>query len=478
MSLIRHGAQYLVARGVPAVVNFLAIAVYTRLLSPSDYGIYVLGLATATVGNALFFQWLHLGIIRYWARYSDRPLGFLSTVAVGFAASAAAVTVAAGLVFFLAGDAALHDQIPLVLLLLLVWAFMELNLALRNAQTRPRDYGILATARSVLALAIGSTLAFMHGNASAPLWGWVIGMSAALGFLAIRDWRHLSPRRADPLVMRRLLRYGAPLTASLALAMVVGATDRFLLAYLRGTEEAGLYAAGYDLAAQILTVLMMIVSLAAYPLIVRALETQGQAAARRELSNHAVALFGISIPAALGLMLLARPLAHLVLGREFQQAAENLIPIIAFASLLAGAKAYYFDYAFQLGQKTLGQVWVLLAAATLNVVLNLALIPTFGIQGAAWSTVAAYGLGLLLSIAYGRRWFKLPFPLGAVLKILLAGAVMSAAVWPLREQEGVWGFALAAFIGVATFAIAALALNIRGLRQILLQRLPGRSPGR
>ena len=41
-TLLRHSFIYLFARGVPGVINFLAIAVYTRLLPPEEYGQYAL----------------------------------------------------------------------------------------------------------------------------------------------------------------------------------------------------------------------------------------------------------------------------------------------------------------------------------------------------------------------------------------------------------------------------------------------------
>jgi len=43
--LLRHSALYLLARGVPGIVNFLAVPIYTRVLSPDEYGRYALVIA-------------------------------------------------------------------------------------------------------------------------------------------------------------------------------------------------------------------------------------------------------------------------------------------------------------------------------------------------------------------------------------------------------------------------------------------------
>ena len=54
--LLRHSALYLLARGVPGLVNFFAIAIYTRMLSPEEYGRYALVVAGVGLFNVNFFS--------------------------------------------------------------------------------------------------------------------------------------------------------------------------------------------------------------------------------------------------------------------------------------------------------------------------------------------------------------------------------------------------------------------------------------
>ncbi len=469
MPLIKHSLQYVLARGIPAGINFAALAVYTRMLTPAEYGAYALAIVGVTLGNALFFQWLHVSVIRYWAREQAHSGRFMSTLAFGFAASALPLALLAGLAAGLLADAELVGLVVPVLVLTWIWGFMELNLALRNAQGAPTAYGLLSTARSALSLAIGASLAYVYGGAISPLLGWSLGIALALAFLSTRMWRTVRLADVDRLLLRKLLRYGLPLTASLLLTLVVSTTDRVLLAVLDGPSDAGLYAAGYDLAHQAQTVLMMIVALAAYPLAVRTLEQDGPAAAQHELARYAELLLAIAAPAATGLALLAAPIGQVVLGQSFSGVAVALIPIIAFASMAAGLKAYYFDLAFQLGQRTLEQVWVLLVTAGVNLVLNLVLIPDYGVQGAALATLLSYVAGLLLSAAYGRRYFVLPIPLAGFSKVVAACAAMALVLWPLRAGGGPGQLAAAIFAGATCYLAAALLLDTCGSRSALLR---------
>src|SRR5688500_16102015 len=71
---LSHAAIYLVARGVPGLISFMAIPLFTRLLSPADYGRYALVAAAAALLNALIFQWLRLSMVRYLPANQQDPV--------------------------------------------------------------------------------------------------------------------------------------------------------------------------------------------------------------------------------------------------------------------------------------------------------------------------------------------------------------------------------------------------------------------
>src|SRR6187402_2703014 len=102
--VLSHAMIYLVARGVPGIVSFLAIPLFTRLLDPASYGRYALVIATVSMLNALLFQWLRLSLTRYLPAYAgdeSRLKGTLVAVAglmvglLGVLASAVLATVPA-----------------------------------------------------------------------------------------------------------------------------------------------------------------------------------------------------------------------------------------------------------------------------------------------------------------------------------------------------------------------------------------------
>src|SRR5690554_2655979 len=83
--LLRHSVLYLLARGVPGIVNFLAVAIYTRVLSPDEYGRYALVLSAVGLFNIIFFQWLGFSLLRFLPAHLSNPKELLSAVLGGFA---------------------------------------------------------------------------------------------------------------------------------------------------------------------------------------------------------------------------------------------------------------------------------------------------------------------------------------------------------------------------------------------------------
>ena len=147
--------------------------------------------------------------------------------------------------------------------------------------------------------------------------------------------------------------------------------------------------------------------------------------------------------------------------------------MVGIAVFLGGIKAFYFDLSFQLGRRTVGQLWIAGAAATVNVVLNLFWIPVFGTAGAAYATVAAFGIALLLSGIYGARIFRLPAPDREAGKLVLATGGMVLVLWPLAGLTGPGWLAFQVIVGAGAYASLLWLMNVAGIRRLALATLRG-----
>lgn len=469
--LIRNSLAYLLARGAPALLNFLGLALFTRLLSPEEYGTYALVLALTGFGNILFFEWLQGSLLRYRARHDEHLDVFLSTTLAGYLTALGVNTFLLLMVFLFMGDHPLARWLPWVWGLLNLWGAFEVALKLKAAESKPLAFGILNTAKAGLFVLFGGLLAWQGYQAQGVIAGYIGALLLVLPLFGGKAWLTVRPGRVDADLLRQLLHYGLPLTATLGLSAIIGSSDRLLLGWLQGVGSTGLYAAGYDLPNQALGVLLVITYLAGYPLAVHDLEQGDRKHAEQRLGQYARLLLGIGIPAATGIAVLAPAIAHGVLGEEFRFSAQSLIPLICLAALLVNIKTFYFDLAFQLGQHTKGLLPILGLAVVLNIALNLMLIPEFGLAGAAYATITAQAFGLLYSAMAGRRHFLLPLPQSDAVKILAASACMAAAIWPLRDATGLPLLAAAVVLGLTVYGVAILVLDAAQARSYLLHHI-------
>jgi O-antigen/teichoic acid export membrane protein len=472
--MLRHSALYFLARGGPGLLNFVGIAVFTRLLAPGDYGWYALVITAVTVANAVAFQWLRLGLLRFLPAYKGKDTEFLSTIVLGFACVMAISGVAAAISCVAVSDSTSRALILAGTVLLWGQAWYDMNLELIRSELLPKTYGLISLGRAVLTLCLGVLMVYLGYGAMGLLFASLVGMVLPVLNPSFARWRTCRLGKVDRVALSSLLRYGLPLTVNFALGYTVASSDRLFLAWLNGPRDVGLYSSGYDLAQQSLVMLMLVINLAAYPLVIRALEERGLDAAKRQLEQYAGLLFAIALPAVAGLSILAPNIALVVLGEQYREAGGVLIPWISWAAMLFGMKIYYFDLSFQLGKNTWGQTSIAAVAAFVNIGFNFMLIPSLGGMGAAYSTIIAYAVACGLSWLVGRRVFNMPLPTRMGVKIMAATAFMIICLIPIRNVTGLWGLLGQVTLGALAYGATLVLLNGFGLRTLVVKwlRLP------
>ena len=200
-----------------------------------------------------------------------------------------------------------------------------------------------------------------------------------------------------------------------------------------------------------------------------ALERGGLDKLKIAAREQAETFFLIGIPAAAGVALVAVPLGQVLIGENLRAAAAQVTPWVALSAFLYGMTAYYFGQAFTLGRRTRLLLVAMLIPASANVVLNIILIPRFGVVGAAWATAISFGLGMIATMLMGRKVVAMPVPIDALIRCLIAAGVMALVVRVLPAIGGLPELILDASVGGIVYAAVALTLNAAGVRDLALR---------
>ena len=147
------------------------------------------------------------------------------------------------------------------------------------------------------------------------------------------------------------------------------------------------------------------------------------------------------------------------------------MPWIAFAGVMNGFITYYAQRAFILSRNTGVLAMTMVAPVLINVGLNLYMIPLYGLKGAVWATLVAYGAGLVLSLIIARRYFPLPLPLKALIQCTFACLVMAGIVLALPSAvdslPDVAELLIKAGVGAVVYGFVAFAINASNCRDLI-----------
>jgi putative peptidoglycan lipid II flippase len=357
------------------------------------------------------------------------------------------------------------------LLLISLTAFQG---AVLNAHRR---FAAMAAAPILLNLALLAVplllLSFGIGDAQAFAWAVIVGGVAQFLFLAfvchregIRlrlPWPRLSP------TVRRLFRrmgpgvIGAGVTQ---LNLVIGTVLATLIA-----DGAVSYLYYADRLSQLpLGVVGAAVGTALLPLLAAELKTEPAAALATH--NRAIeAALLLSLPAAVGLVVLAHPIVAVLFQRGAFGAAESLATADAVAAYALGLPAFVLVKALSPGflarEDTATPVKLGMIAIAINLALNLALMRPFGHVGIALGTSAAAWCNVaLLWGTLGRRGhFALDARSRRMLpRLALAALGMGAAVFAMKQGLGIGVVALAIEVGVGGLVFVGLVLLLGAAR--------------
>jgi len=461
MSLIKESSLYMVGRGIPALISFVAIVVYTHLLEPEEYGYFSLVVVSVALFNSVFFHWLRFGLSRFRVRYEHKEIDFLSVIFFTFIL----LLVITGLIGVLAWQVLSNEiwQGLILVAVLVLWgqAWAELNLELLRSRFKAWHYSALSVLKAGFALLLGVVLIRYGFGEYGPLIGLVIATLLSTFIVSRKAWVDVKLKLAKQETVKELLRYGLPLSATAIFAFVVSSTDRFMIASILGVDKAGMYAPSYDIAQQSLGIMMLAIYLAGFPRIVSTLEGENKNEVQKKLKAYFSLFLTIALPAVVGFMVLAPNIATVLLGEAYQQSAMNIMPIIAIATLFSGIKAYYLDMSFQLSEVTVALIWIAAVSAVVNVILNILWIPVYGLEGAAYATLISYVVSAALSLYFGRQKMKIPLFSKSIIKIGVSLFVIIVVIMYLPVPEVVIGGLLGLiYQGCVVVVVYSLTLYI------------------
>lgn len=467
--LNRHFSIYLVAYILPAAVGFFAVTAYTRLLSPAEYGVYVVGIGLAGILGAIFFAWIKLSVSRYQAMSAE--VDFRGTAMVAFALTVAVLCATTPLVVLFRSDISIELLLASMFVAIMANA-VDVGQEFERAKLRPYRFAAISIVRSISSVGFGLLGIWLGWGGLGLLAAFGLGSLAGIILNLAGDRTRIA--RFERSQFMQLVRYGLPLTLAGLSVAVYSACDRLIVAYLLGKDAAGIFGVAADLPRQFMVMIASSVAAATVPLVFRSLSENSNETTRERLTESLELLLVVVAPVAVWLALAADQVAGTLVGIDFRAGVSALLPTLVLARLFGIANQFYVQISFQLAERPFMLAAQSFLTLVISVILMFALIGGYGLHGAALATLATEAIGFLVAVVLMHRAHPVPFELNRLAGVAFSAAVMAAAILVARSQAAGTGLVpliIVSLAGGVAYAVAAWLLNVANVRTLSLRFL-------
>ncbi len=390
-NLLKSGSWYLVASFAQRGLGFLAVYLFSRLLTTEQYGTVSVFMPWLTIFGSTITLNVYASVARARYDFKDEEFArFLSaSVSLGTATSLLALILIGLLPEALLGPIFGLPKILVLLAVLLAASEISVNSSLSVWQIdyKYQRYSIvsfgLALSKILLSLLfILAPLAFLRDDrALARILG-MTGVSIVAGLYLFARILATGRTLIHSGYWRYALTYSLPLIPHVLSGLILAQMDRLLIDRFIGRSEAGLYTLAYQIG-ELVTLMWTATNAAWVPWFYEQMEKKNDALIRRRANQY---LIGFTVITAA--VTIAGPWLLTLLAPQEYWSTRAIVPVVMGGMFFNLTYAFYANVEFFVKKTVYISIGTTLAAA-INVGLNVVLLPKLGYRVAAWTTLIA-----------------------------------------------------------------------------------------
>jgi O-antigen/teichoic acid export membrane protein len=438
---VRRISRQLFAYGTADVlvlaISFLLLPIYTRVLSPREYGALALLLVFEAVLKIVNRWGLDAAFLRFYYEYPVEERRTLAGTIAGFFTLANGAL--AVIVLVLAGpiNRALFDSLEfiwpfrLLIVNLFLSTFLVLPFTLLRIQERAKLFATINFSLSFGTIVLRLLFVVALGLGIFGILLADVIMTLVLLVALSRTIRSMAGWRFSSGHLKEVLRYGFPFVPNGVLTHAMGMGDRFILGMYMPLREVGVYLIAGSVAA-LIKYFPVAFDVAWTPFAFDSMQRSDAPLLFARMATYAFAVLAASLVALSGL---APPLMDLMLPAEYGQVG-SLVPLLALALAVQTIRTLP-GTSLNVAKKTAVYPTVTAVGAVISVGAYFALIPRFGTLGAASALLISQVLTTALMIYLAQRAYRIPYEVGRIAKVVAVGmatylamiTIVSGSTW-------------------------------------------------
>ncbi|MDD3754679.1 MAG: oligosaccharide flippase family protein [Methanobacterium sp.] len=452
-----------IANLLVALSSLILLPILTKNFSIDDYGIWVQINTTIALLPNLTTLGLPFTMVRFLSAETDKKIiqeGFYSI----FSMVLIATFIVSLLLLIFSKQIALaifNGNVNVAIILSAIVFLACLNALLLNyfrTFQEMKKYSFFLLMQTYLGVAIVSYLALGgYGIYMVSLGLLIANFITFLAMFALIIWSigFKIPKFRN---IREYLSFGVPTIPGNLSSWIVNSSDRYVIGIFLSAAFVGYYSPGYTLGYSI-SMLMAPFSLLLPSVLPQYYDKNNMEKVSSFLNYSTKYFLLVAIPAAFGLSILSKPLLNVLTTPDIALNGYLITPITALSTLIFGVYAIISNVlVLEKKTKVIGTIWII--AATMNLILNILLVPFFGIIAAAATTLMAYIVAFIISLKFSTKFFNFDYKF--ILKSITASTIMSAIILFINPQN-LMNIIIAIVISIIVYF--GLILVMKGIKQ-------------
>jgi O-antigen/teichoic acid export membrane protein len=250
------------------------------------------------------------------------------------------------------------------------------------------------------------------------------------------------------------MKFGAPLLISELSYLLLTYVDRYMIMAYMGEGALGVYSVGSNLASYVNDLIMFSLSYAVIPIYIGIYEKEGKEKTEAFLSKCLHYLLIAVMAVFAGYAATIEDLLS-VLASEKYLAAAGFSPIILLGCFFLGMNSI-LRAGLYLRKDTISILAIMISSLVLNIILNMFMIPAYGVTGAAVSQLISCSFAALLTITLSFRHIFIKVELKTVLYYAALSTLMYLAVFRIATPFAPLTLLVKFALGTAIIAAGVL----------------------
>jgi O-antigen/teichoic acid export membrane protein len=386
IEFISHAKNYMTATFFTKALAFISVPVFTRLLTPDEYGILALFASIISVSN-IFLSFNFSGAVARYYHEKDKKFGQFISSNILFLFLFNIFSFSLINLFKNEISSLINIDVDVFIIAIIVAIFnIPINMFLSYLQTSKQSdkYSFLSVSKSVIMLVI--SIIWVYLLSEQRYFGKIYAnlvVSGVIFIIAIIYFIKLGKPKFKFKYVKYSLVFGVPLIPHALSNFILSYFDRIAINQLTGSFDTGLYSFAYNVG-MIMNVVVMAMNKAWVPMFYDNLKENNYNKINSMAINYSKYIFF----AAISLILFSKEIVMILADKSYY-AALDLVPIIILSSVFIFFYTLFANYSFYRKKTALISTATLLAGA-INIGLNYWLIPKFGYIAAAYTTLFSY----------------------------------------------------------------------------------------